>query len=863
MARLRGVEAHQEVDITTVLRDARPWWIQFSSWLHEPQNLSISVAVVTVIAVGVPMLAPLALVVIGLAWLTFQRHLPQMPLRVPKGIGAKDPTDLDPVTKRPVGGNGILYLGNNRTADGRQEECWITDSDARTHMMVLGTTGSGKSEFLMSLVFNALAWGSGFIYVDGKADNSLPFKIYSLCKRLGREDDFLLVNFMTGDQDAFTRKRDESRMSNTINVFSDGSANTWTQLVSSLMAEAGGDNALWKGLAVGMINAVLTGLAYKRWRVGLPVDAGVIRDHIELGKLIELTKEFSDDPDVPRDLVFKPLEAYLLNLPGFDWQKNLVQGEVVSEDTKKQHDFRSMQFLRQLTMLADTYGHIFKHRLAEVDVLDVVLNRRILVVMIPSLEKSEEESEGVGKLLISALKLMMALTLGSHVEGMYDDVVGSKPTNAPAPYPCVLDELGYYFTKGLAVMYAQARSLGFMMVGGGQDLPAMMKGKNKEEAESVIANSKFKISLAMEDPQQTGDLIIKTAGDAVVSETAGAQGYTGVLNNGYQDMLNATFKERKRVTLQELRDLDSGQGILLWRDRVVRFATYYIFKKGSAEITKRIPVKLNRLVKLFAPSEGDLSAVSEPISQTGLNNSARISDIFAGREKPTYVVDDTDFTVALRQAHVDFPRDRSMACKDREVALFAKTLEIWKARKANEAQAPKGKDAPPEPPPPEDESIAEQERRGSSGGGQQLVPRRQERDAAAGTVDVTEFVDEQPKNFVVATKADIEAQEVTAPVGAEGAEQGAEADGEGAGKLDWVDTAVAGGEIAMNGEVADLLARMDGMLQGGQEVDPAAAATRYADPIVDALSYDPVEPMAPDADVDEKVDRLHEMFKGF
>ena len=46
----------------------------------------------------------------------------------------------------------------------------------RTHVLIFGSTGSGKTEALVSIAFNALVQGSGFIYVDGKGDNSFICK---------------------------------------------------------------------------------------------------------------------------------------------------------------------------------------------------------------------------------------------------------------------------------------------------------------------------------------------------------------------------------------------------------------------------------------------------------------------------------------------------------------------------------------------------------------------------------------------------------------------------------------------------------------------------------------------------------------
>ena len=63
---------------------------------------------------------------------------------------------------------------------------------------------------------------------------------------------------------------------------------------------------------------------------------------------------------------------------------------------------------------------------------------------------------------------MMAAGLGDAVEGTYRELITRKPTNAPTPYLCVLDEYGYYAVQGFAVVPAQARSLGFSVIFAGQ-----------------------------------------------------------------------------------------------------------------------------------------------------------------------------------------------------------------------------------------------------------------------------------------------------------------------------------------------------------------------------------------------------------
>ena len=45
------------------------------------------------------------------------------------------------------------------------------------------------------------------MYVDGKGDNCLFAKVFSMCRTMGREDDLLLINFMTGARDIVGRTR--------------------------------------------------------------------------------------------------------------------------------------------------------------------------------------------------------------------------------------------------------------------------------------------------------------------------------------------------------------------------------------------------------------------------------------------------------------------------------------------------------------------------------------------------------------------------------------------------------------------------------------------------------------------------------
>ncbi len=464
---------------------------------------------------------------------------------------------------------GILYLGN---VEKTNEEVWFTNSDIRTHFLYLGTTGSGKTEGLKSLVTNAMTWGSGFVFVDGKADTDLWSSLSSLVRRFGRDDDLLVLNYMTGNADV-------SAPSNTMNPFSSGSASYLTNMLVSLMPESGGDNAMWKERAVSLVGAMMPALTWKRDNQEIPLSVRTIRDYLSLNNVIKLGR----DEAVPKE-VREGLTSYLETLPGFIGDAYDDEGKVKppgpdtpqynTETASQQHGYLAMQFTRSLQSLGDDYGYIFDTQAADVDMVDVVLNRRILVVLVPALEKSGDEVANLGKIVAASIKGMMGSTLGATVEGDSASVIENKPTHSSTPFMTVFDEVGYYVAEGMAVMAAQARSLGFSLVFAGQDLPAMKK-RVREEANSITANCNIKLFGKLEDPTETKEFFEKTVGSAMVTEVSGFQMSGGGELGAYHDTRQASVQLRPRASYDSLRGFKEGQAIITFGETVVDCAVFY------------------------------------------------------------------------------------------------------------------------------------------------------------------------------------------------------------------------------------------------------------------------------------------------
>lgn len=476
----------------------------------------------------------------------------------------------------------------------------IKIDDPRGLFLTRDWTVTHNTEALVSMAYNALVQGSGFIYIDGKGDNSLWGKIYSMSRSLGRDDDLLVINYMTGGRDVFGPQ--EIKLSNTINPFITGSSGGLTELMVSLMDEAGGDGAMWKGRAMALISAVMACLVFLRDNTGLLLDVDVIREHLVLDTIQKLAKR----KDIPAAII-TPVRAYLRSLPGY--QENLPAGKAQSETAMEQHGYLQMQFTRILGSLSDTYGYIFRTNLGEVDFFDVVLNRRILVVLLPALEKSPDELGNLGKIIVASIKQMMATGLGDALEGRYQDIVTTKPTESPAPFMCILDEYGYYVVKGAAVMPAQARSLGFCMVFAGQDYPSFKKNNNAEEAAATVANCNIKIFMKTEDPNDTFELAKSSVGEANVSKTSGFVRKSGLMGSNHSDEDRVQIDRRSRIDLLDLKDQVEGEAHILFKSTLIRANMFFADPKYAEHL------RVNYFLRVKPPEREHMVEVDRGVQE--------------------------------------------------------------------------------------------------------------------------------------------------------------------------------------------------------------------------------------------------------
>jgi len=445
----------------------------------------------------------------------------------------------------------LLYLGNSVD----DTEMWLTDDQVRTHTFVTGSTGSGKSELLISMAANAMAWGSGVTIIDGKSDMSLFAKLHAVATSLGREDDIYVLNFMQGQSGATNAFR-----SHTINPLASMAGDEILQFVSSFVEESSsGDHAMWRGRAIALMGAIIPMLVWCRDEMNMPFGFDRLREVSSLKGVIALLDQ-AIEYNAP-ERITAGLRGYLLSLPGFDSGRTNQ-----SSTTNDQHGYLSMQFTRMFGLIADHYNHIFGSLTPDVDLADVVKNRRILIVLLPSLEKSSSEIGSIGRMLVSLLKSLMGKALRSTVEGEWDAVVGKSATHVEPPYLVIMDEVGHYMSDGMGLMAAQARSLGIGLVFATQEVDSMFS-KNSAEASAILANTNTKIFLKAENPggANLGSLIrIITEQDrhtrAIEKEIHGAKVGIHHFNLHYAEPWNSSYNVEAMSRLHD-QALDKARSI--------------------------------------------------------------------------------------------------------------------------------------------------------------------------------------------------------------------------------------------------------------------------------------------------------------
>lgn len=562
----RGLRKGHELDPSRAYRDTRLFEQKLRDLFHNGRVLSVIIMLAYLMAYVLPLLLWLVLpaaVILAAVNFSSDRYL-KLPLRLPEGARAK--VDRNSPKAQHEGfhaPNGQFFVG---TEADTLSQVWQSKSDMLTHWLVVGGTGSGKTVTLLSMVANSLAMGSGVLYSDAKATPDLDWNIATLARIFGRDDDVLTTNYITGT--SRFKEVNPERLTNTENPYAIGTADSLLQILASLMSESTDANKIFQDRAIAAMSSMLYALVELRDKGELLMGIDTIRDHLSLKKFIE-TRHNTRVSERVRQMLYSYLESAL---PGYQDDK---PADKQPEEVGKQHGYAQSYFTRAVASLTDTYGHIFLTNMGEVDKIDVVLNKRIAVTMLPALEKSTNELQNLGKLNFSSFRDGLRVGLGSHLEGLRAEVLENLPTSTNVPTLMILDELAYQMTEGMAVTAAQARGLGVCMVFAMQDFAGPQKANDKE-FQQIVGNTTNKLFMKIEDPDATWQQIKTIAGEGMTAEVHGLERTSNPVASQYLDQRSAQYQRRSRIDLMDLRDQVEGEGHYLFGSAIIRLKTFTV-----------------------------------------------------------------------------------------------------------------------------------------------------------------------------------------------------------------------------------------------------------------------------------------------
>lgn len=659
--KFEGIDASDEISSLKIRRDLRSVPQKLQDWWLMPsgqQTTLILLFFASVLLVWMPLGGEFVFSLMAIFYLIKMRYKKMkwdFPFSVPLSAELLDGSSNGK-------GKGIIYLGSEVKSG---LPAMLTDGDARTHALIFGTTGSGKTELLLGIVVNSLIYNGGSSYTDGKGDIKLWLKYINMARLFGREHDLLLISFITSGKEFYDRQ--ETLASNTMNPYATGSSGMCTEASISLMDSGGGDD-MWKGRAIAFLGGLIKPLVFLRDNGEILLSADFIRGYFDLPVLERLVYDEEDTwkGGVKRpkgyfsktygrlwDVVIRPLKSFMITIPGYDISRLGKQ----EQKTVEQHGYIIMQLARLFGDLADNYGHIMDTPLGHVDMFDVVINNRILLTLLPALERSPESLGMLGKIIVGGVKQMAAGCLGNRAEGLRREIVDARPTNSPVPFPTIFDEYGYYAVLGFSSMPAQARSLGFMVTFAAQDF-ASLKKSSPEEADQTWENTNLRGigRITSGSAAETYKRMEELGGKAYVAEVSGYETVTGMFNNKVRASEQLKIENKFRVSSDDLHSQANGEFHLFLgkkekggKNGLIKIARVNAFYTDIKPIGKDKRTQnnaeilfLNHFARVMAPTV--ILGVDEDKGLTGprgllsLMRSGGLTDVVLKREhvKPRY-----------------------------------------------------------------------------------------------------------------------------------------------------------------------------------------------------------------------------------
>ncbi|OCR87760.1 hypothetical protein CFT12S00416_08010 [Campylobacter fetus subsp. testudinum] len=335
----------------------------------------------------------------------------------------------------------------------------LLDSEQiKRHMLVMATIGAGKSVFMKGMIEQHILLGGGGLCVDGKGTAEFAKEIYALFAAIGREDDFIHLNFLDMDN------------THTINPLLSGGSEAIYEILIALLD---GEENEWKAKVKAHMKNILKLLVWRRDNENLPLDFGILSKYLVLDALIDEAIKYKEQ--AYQSAAISDFIAYISTTIGMKIDKFLRANEETIkekyEEAKKNKEqgvyeagLSAQNWVEIITTLKSDYGKVFSTQTPTISMWEAVQRNKFIFVTLPTMS-SDTTPKQLGKLILGLIKGVAAEKAAKAIE-------------PKIPFVCWFDEIGSYIITGFGRLESKSRALGISIIPIFQS-PAQIDGEGK------------------------------------------------------------------------------------------------------------------------------------------------------------------------------------------------------------------------------------------------------------------------------------------------------------------------------------------------------------------------------------------------
>ena len=365
-------------------------------------------------------------------------HLPSKKVKTP----TIETTSVRVLTVPPILEDGIQICESYLR--GRTFPVKVTERDLATHFTVLGSTGTGKTTFIVNMAKAFMEKGWGFTVIDPQ-DGRLLKRVVALAKKMGREDDIVWFNPFNEDKVI------------TLNPLNP-----------------------WKGFDPESLAALLTDAFYRVWRTSWGPRLEYLL-HMALLSMAFINSRRQSDEDAEEE----QKSYYTLNEVFYVYLKKDLFSQMVSE--LEQFNFTSIS--NEITAVIDLLtksrqwsdvvspilnkmgiftlnrgvNRVFNSGTSSVDLRDLIREHRIFLVDLKT-KKAKDIARVIGNVIVALVYQALQETV----------------TERKGVYGLFLDEAHNFAGEALSTMIQEGRQLGVSIVGVTQFIGSLLTDSPEE-----------------------------------------------------------------------------------------------------------------------------------------------------------------------------------------------------------------------------------------------------------------------------------------------------------------------------------------------------------------------------------------------